>query len=177
MTRSSMMITIATLLAAVALSAAEAQPGRAVYEIEVTAPLTKSQGLRGTLYDARGRAIEAGPAVETPIGTFRWIECRMPWETCGRWREGGNTPRSSYVREGRPPLSYRIVRDDRRDGSYWTGELAGIRRAPPAGQRLRTPMGEFRWTSGRLGRMHWRGWVPQEWPDLPFAEAAAASPR
>jgi hypothetical protein len=161
-----------TLLLAVAaigiVSAANGQDGRTIYRIDVTAPGTKSQGLRGTLYDDQGRPVEAGPDVETPLGRFGWIECHRLWDSCGRWRIGSPTPMSSYVRQERPASGYRIIREERRDGVHWRGELVGMPATLRPVRRIETPMGIFRWTSGQMGRMHWRGWVPSEWPDLPF---------
>ena len=153
------------------VSAAGAQSGRTVYRIEVTAPGTKSQGLRGYLYDERGQSVEAGADVVTPVGQFRWVECRRLWDSCGRWRTGSPPPTSTYIRQGRPVLVYRILREERRDGSHWTGDLPGIPATARAHGRVETPMGVFRWTSGRAGRMFWRGWLPQDWPDLPFQAA------
>lgn len=158
------------LLAALAgiATAAHGQAGRTVYAIDVTAAGSKSQGLRGRLYDGQGRPIEAGAEVRTPIGQFRWIECRRLWDSCGRWRVGPLPAVSSYVRPDPNLLGYRILREERRDGTHWRGELTGLPAAAAARRRIETPMGVFRWTSGRLGRTHWRGWLPAEWPDLPF---------
>ena len=153
------------------VSAASAQPGRTLYRIDVTAPGTKSQGLRGTLYDDQGRPIEAGPDVQTAIGQFRWIPCRQLWASCGRWRAETPPAVSSHLRQEVSVRAYRIVYEERGDGVHWTGELVG---APATAQdtgRIETPMGVFRWASGRAGRMHWRGWLPDNWPHLPFPNA------
>lgn len=157
-------------LGAIVATAAAAQPGRTVYEMEVSAPGTKSQGLRGTLYDERGRPVGEGPVVETRIGSFGWIPCRMLWETCGRWREGTDRPRSSYSREHREVLRYRVLRQTRRGQTLWTGELVGLGAAAARGRSVETSMGVFRWTTGRVGSARWQGWVPENWPDLPLTE-------
>lgn len=176
MDRKNRMLLLGLGLGAIAVSAAAAQPGLMVYEIEVSAPGTKSQGLRGTLYDERGRPVSEGPVVETGIGSFRWIPCRMLWETCGRWREGVDRPSSSYPREHRDVLRYRVFRQTRRGQTLWTGELVGLRAAAARRRPVGTSMGVFRWTTGRVGSARWQGWVPQDWPDLPLAEAGLRPP-
>ena len=170
MDRKNRMLLLGLGLGAIAVSAA-AQPGHTVYEIEVSAPGTKSQGLRGTLYDDGGRPVGEGAVVETGIGSFRWIPCRMLWETCGRWRNGVDRPRSTYPRDHRTVLQYRVVRETRRGRTFWTGELVGLGGAAARGRPVDTPMGVFRWTMGRVGSASWRGWVPEDWPDLPLADA------
>ena len=172
--RKSLLLVVA---AAGIVSAASAQPGRTLYRIDVTAPGTKSQGLRGTLFDDQGRPIAAGPDVQTAIGRFRWIACRQLWASCGRWRAETPPAVSSYVRQESSVLAYRILHEERRDGVHWTGELVGAPAAARAAGRIETPMGIFRWASGRAGRMYWRGWLPDNWPDLPFANTATRSRR
>lgn len=157
------------------VTAAHSQAGRTVYTIEVTLPGTKSQGLRGTLYDDRDRPVAEGPEVGTPIGQFHWIECRRLWDSCGWWRVGPRAAMSGYPRQQRPVMRYRILREERRDGAHWRGELEGLPATAAVARRIETPMGGFRWTSGRAGRMHWRGWIPETWPDLPFAGTARRS--
>lgn len=155
-------------VAAIAVSSAAAQPARTAYEIDVSAAGTKSQGLRGILYDERGRPVAEGPVAHTPIGSFRWLPCRMLWESCGRWREGAAPPRSSYPSENRSVLRYRITREARDGRTWWRGELVGLNRATGRTRPVETAMGRFRWTRGRAGAARWEGWVPQEWPDLPL---------
>lgn len=161
---------LATMLAVAAIvaSSAAAQPGRTTFEIDVFGAGSKSQGLRGILYDDQGRRIAAGPVVETPIGSFAWIPCRMLWETCGRWRTGQTPPQSSYPQQNRSVQRYRVSVQERDGQAYWTGELVGLSAAASPGHPVETPMGEFRWTSGQLGTAHWQGWVPEGWPDLPL---------
>ena len=161
-------LTMMFALAAIAASTAAAQPGRTVYEIGVFGAGSKSQGLRATLYDERGRPIGQGPVVDTPIGSFRWIPCRLLWESCGRWRVGEAPAGSSYPRENQAVQHYRVSLAERGGRSYWTGELPGLDSAAAPGSRVATPMGTFRWTSGQLGSARWQGWVPQGWPDLPL---------
>ncbi len=161
-------LAIGLALGAIALSSAAAQPGRTVYEIEVSAAGTKSQGLRGILYDDRGQRVDDGPVVRTPIGSFRWIPCRMLWDSCGRWRDGSALPASSYPPENRSALRYRITYEERGGRTYWSGELPGLGADAARRRRVETPMGMFRWTTGRMGAAQWQGWVPQDWPDLPL---------
>lgn len=163
--------TTAVAFAVIAVSSAAAQPARTSYEIEVSAPGTKSQGLRGSLYDREGRRIGEGPVERTPIGDFRWIPCRMLWESCGRWREGSTPVRSSYPRQNQSVLRYRITRETRRGRNWWRGELVGLSPAAARRGRVETAMGRFRWTSGRVGAAEWSGWVPEGWPDLPLVQA------
>lgn len=170
MARRNRTLLIALAIGAITVTNAAAQAGRTIYQIDVSAPGTKSQGLRGTLYDEHGRRVEEGPAVQTPIGSFRWISCSMPWESCGRWRDGPAVPRSSYPQQNRSVLSYRITVEERGGRTFWSGELAGLGAGGP-GRRAETAMGAFRWTTGSAGAAHWRGWVPQGWPDLPLVPA------
>jgi hypothetical protein len=161
-------------VAAVTVSSAAAQPARTAYEIDVAAAGTKSQGLRGILYDGQGRRVDEGPAVQTPIGSFQWIPCRMLWESCGRWREGATPPRSSYPQQNRSVLRYRITYETRGRLTYWSGELVGLGAGTIRTRPVPTAMGLFRWTSGRLGAARWRGWVPEGWPDLPLVPSNGA---
>ncbi|WP_395612855.1 hypothetical protein [Allosphingosinicella sp.] len=147
-------------VAAIAVSNAAAQPARTAYQIDVSAPGTKSQGLRGTLYDDQGRRVDEGPTVQTAVGSFRWIPCRMLWESCGRWREGAAPPMSSYPRQNRSVLHYRITVEARGGVTLWSGQLIGLNAGTVRTRPVETAMGVFRWTSGRVGAAEWRGWVP-----------------
>lgn len=162
-------------VAAIAASSAAAQTARTVYEVDVSAAGTKSQGLRGTLYDDQGRRVDEGPTVQTAVGSFRWIPCRMLWESCGRWREGAAPPMSSYPRQNRSILRYRITVEARRGGTFWSGQLVGLNPGNARTRPVETAMGVFRWTSGRVGAAEWRGWVPQGWPDLPLVSTGQPS--
>ena len=160
-------------VAAIAVSNAAAQPARTAYQIDVSAPGTKSQGLRGTLYDDQGRRVEEGPTVQTAIGSFRWIPCRMLWESCGRWLEGTAPAMSSYPRQNRSVLHYRITVEARGGVTLWSGQLIGLNAGTVRTRPVETAMGVFRWTSGRVGAAEWRGWVPQGWPDLPLVSTVS----
>lgn len=169
MTRRQRAIALAAAAAASVVSAAHAQNERLVYKIEVSAAGSKSQGLRGMLYDANGREMTSGAPVSTPIGQFRWIECRRLWDSCGWWRVGPEAAASAHSVPNANILSYRIYRRDLRAGPSWRGELMARRPVTPPPRAVATAMGAFRWTSGRVGGARWNGWVPAGWPDIPLS--------
>lgn len=179
---------IALTLAAIALSSGTAQSQRTVYEIYVR-EAGKSSGLRAVLHDDRGQLALEGADVQTPIGSFNWVSCRMLWDSCGRWRAGSSPPRISNGRQHPSVLCYRITREEPGGETHWRGELGEPARefdrsrlwlsnvcvrpisdATDPTARIETRMGVFRWTSGRIGTAQWQGWVPQDWPDLPLTQ-------
>lgn len=141
---------------------------RLAYQITVTAPGTRSQGWRGTLYQADGAPIALAPGarVNTPAGRFVGVACQHPWSACGaieesmvRWMEDHqhNIPmreRWTYRIYARGFYGDRLEGELTRDGA----------RVEPARQ-VATPMGPYRWiestddttTSTRRGWWH-EGW-------------------
>jgi hypothetical protein len=142
---------------------------RPLYQIEVTAPGTRSQGWRGVLYDRNGAAIALAPGarVETPAGRFVGVACPHAWSTCGaieenmlRWMER----HEHNIIMGRERWVYRI-----NARGYYGDRLEGVLLREgvrvEAGREARTPMGTYRWVDGRpdapiSGRHGWwhEGW-------------------
>jgi hypothetical protein len=189
MARAVQRLGVALTVVAIAVSSATAQPHETIYEIYVSGA-GKSSGLRGVLHDGRQLALEGGD-IQTPIGTFSWVPCLAyaRWRPCGRWRADTNPLRHMRGLQNPSLLCYRITRTERGGVMDWRGELGemapGLDRDLPwrsnvcvrpiaptqlSPQPMETPMGVFRWTSGRLGTAEWRGWVPEGWPDLPLTE-------
>lgn len=155
------------LVSLLALSAAlplHAEPaGTPAYQLAVELAGTRSQGLRGMLFDDAGQPLgEAAPGaqVETPFGTFAWQPCAHLWSVCG-WLEAGMIAAwpggglNAQV-EGGPEL-YRVVR---LEGGLWRGELvAAGALLPPGDSPQVTAMGSFLPREG--GTLS--GWVPGSW--------------
>lgn len=144
---------LAALLAACApLSAPQPSPAaddvRLAYQIIVTAPGTRSQGWRGTLYQADGAPIALAPGarVNTPAGRFIEVACQHPWSACGAIEQGmvrwmTNHQHNIPMRER---WTYRIYARGFY-GDRLEGELMhdGVRVEPA--QHVATPMGAYRW--------------------------------
>lgn len=162
-------VALGITILATGISAAQGQEDLLVYSIDVTAPGSKSQGVRGTLYDSGGREVTQLEPVDTPIGQFRWISCQRLWDSCGWWRVGPERAGSTHRTANPDLLSYRVYRRELPSGTSWRGELVGSGSVAVQRAEIVTPMGTFRWTTGRIGQAQWQGWVPASWPDLPFA--------
>jgi hypothetical protein len=138
---------------------------RVAYQITVMAPGTRSQGWRGTLYEANGApiALPPGARVNTPAGRFVGVACEHLWSACGAIEEGmvrwmQNHQHNIPMRER---WTYRIyargLYGDRLEGELIRDEA----RVEPT-QQVATPMGAYRWieaaedttTSGRRGWWH-----------------------
>ena len=105
------------------------------YEVKVTAPGSRSQGVLGVLYDLDGVRLNAdrsplvdgvGPGpMQTPIGRFVWVRCTHLWSVCGYQRvEPGthataltNQPMASGMTE------LRITREKTNTGWVFRGAL------------------------------------------------------
>jgi hypothetical protein len=159
------------------------------YELEVVNPGTKSQGVRGRLFDrdgvevdldstgeitakpSDGEALEANSglshgSIETNFGRFIHIPCRRPWDVCGLLPDAAS---SSLLEMNNPAVSgptlFRLrasalcTRSQR-----FAGELLGADgiAIPPGDMDLATPMGMFtlRLKTSEYGVT---GWVPAFW--------------
>lgn len=175
------MIVSALLLACMAASSpanADAPPGpapveRVFYELVVERPGSRSQGVRGILYDGEGRELEPkGPddVVHTRIGDFRYLGCTYLWSTCGYLRDGGGF--SGFGSENDPTLSgvtrYRVTAVGSMDDIAFRGDLLnGEAMVVTDGASLETPMGTFRQAGGSFLGFRWSGWLPDAWAGSP----------
>jgi hypothetical protein len=140
---------------------------RLLYEIEVTAPGTRSQGWRGRLFDRDGALVPLrdGQRAETPAGTFVGVRCQHLWSTCGavhedmlRWMQR----HEHNIQMGRDRWVYRLYAR----GYYadrLEGELMREGRAVRDGARVMTPMGPYRWIEGRERMRGRHGWFHESW--------------
>jgi hypothetical protein len=155
---------------------------RLFYELEVTLPGTRSQGVRGRLYDQQGRPVIVGSdgsiapetaphvtpggRIATNAGVFVMRPQAHLWDVSGMIHEamlgadGVNDPSVDG------PILFRLyVTAECTRSEGWRGELhfANTERAPMQRGSLRTPMGRFVFrTSEHLWGQ--RGWFPESWP-------------
>lgn len=161
-----------SLLAGSACVSAEPAPApeaeRVFYELVVTAPGSRSQGVRGQLFDAAGRPQSDAPRLEpvqTPIGPFERIGCQYLWSVCGDLRrvEGfvvagpGNDP----MQDG--PVLFRVTRIEGAGRARYRGDLFDGPRSVPLAARIETPMGPFVRLEGEFAGQAWSGWIPAYW--------------
>lgn len=147
-------------------------PGRLVYEIEVGAPGTRSQGWTATLYDAVGDPMEAaaGQTLTTALGEFVSLPCGAPWDACGMVRtdmaEWMKTHQANVIMDTHPWV-YRIyVNAEGSRNEVWTSTLLHDSVEIPAGtEPVDTPMGPFR--TGGPTAVGWArvGWLPVSWQE------------
>lgn len=155
---------LVSLLALTAAAPLQAQPaGTPAYELVVELAGTRSQGLRGMLFDGAGQPLgegAAGTRIEMPFGAFDWQPCAHLWSVCG-WLEAGMIAAwpggglNAQI-DGGPEL-FRVVPVE---GGGWRGELvAGGALVAPGDSPRVTAMGAFRFEAeGPLS-----GWVPETW--------------
>ncbi|XTP35518.1 hypothetical protein ACORG1_04555 [Mycobacterium sp. TJFP1] len=178
-----MIIAAAALGATLMPAAAHAvPPGRLIYEIDVTAPGTRSQGWQATLYDPAGDPIDAvpGEAVATPLGEFVGFPCDYPWDACGMIRtdmaEWMKTQQANVIMDS-GSWSYHVYVDgEGSDREVWTSTLLhdGAEISPDpdgnplTGAQIDTPMGPFR--TGTPTATDWAraGWLPSSWLEPPM---------
>lgn len=147
-----------------------------VYQLTVTNPGTRSQGVRGTLYDADGKPLAGGdepfadgPApgpVDTRVGHFEWVRCANLWSVCGYQRLQPGETKSGI--DNQPaiagPTEWRIVRVPGANAPAYRGELIYQGKVvDPAGGRVETPMGPMVRIEGAFLGLDWRGWIPAAW--------------
>ncbi len=164
------------LLTSAACVSAQVPPPAAeqvFYEMVVTAPGSRSQGVRGQLFDAKGQPQSDVPTLEpvrTPIGAFDRIGCTHLWSVCGHLRRvegfspGG--PTNDPTVDG--PTLFRVSRVETTAGPRFRGELLDDGRAVPLVDRIETPMGPFVTFEGKFMGQDWGGWIPADWlPEKP----------
>lgn len=139
-----------------------------VYELIVTNPGSRSQGVKGVLTDASANQ-PAGrlsfEPVRTPIGTFERIGCRYLWSVCGDLRKAdGFDPRGPANNPSVPgPTLFRVTRIDGPDGVRYRGDLFDKARPVPLAARIETPMGPYVRLDGKFAGQDWTGWIPEYW--------------
>jgi heat shock protein HslJ len=142
-----------------------------VYEMVVTSPGTRSQGIRGILYgpDGAARDVPAGAEVDSALGRFRSVPCETLWSVCGVLREDmlawiGEHPING-LHEG--PTGYRVYRAGSPDEPpAWRGVLLeGDAIVPDSAAPLSTAMGTFRPGAPLSADAPWSGWIPESWRD------------
>ncbi|MGD9980574.1 MAG: hypothetical protein AB7H66_08405 [Hyphomonadaceae bacterium] len=141
---------------------------RLAYQITVTAPGTRSQGWRGTLYEADGSPIALAPGarVETPAGRFVGVACAHPWSACGSIEEG--MVRWMQTHQHNIPMRERWTYRIYARGFYGDrleGELVRDGAPVEAIEQAATPMGAYRWIDAAEGTAtaSRRGWWHESW--------------
>ena len=179
---------LASLL--VAACVASPQPGplsqqpplvreRLFYELEVSLVGTRSQGVRGRLFDRSGRSVavnaagavvaehEAGGGVlVTNTGAFVQRPRVHLWDVSGMINELMLPPqRINHPAVQGPTLFRLFVSAECSRSEGWRGELLSVRGGAsiPEGEPIDTPMGCFVY---RSSPHPWgqHGWFPESWP-------------
>ena len=161
---------------------ADSDAPRLVYQIEVTAPGTKSQGWHGTLFDKTGKPMQVAPGktVHTNIGDFLSVARKEPqiWEPYGMihvdqvaWMKTHN---GNEVMDSEPWVYRLFVALEGSKSEGWRGEILHGRGVigPPADDRPQpTPMGPYRWLRGKEP---WQptGWFHVSWSTVSASKAA-----
>lgn len=164
------------LLTSTACASAQVPPPAAeqvFYEMVVIAPGSRSQGVRGQLFDAKGLPQSDVPTLEpvqTPIGAFDRLGCTHLWSVCGDLRRtegfslGG--PANDPTVDG--PILFRVSRSETPAGPRFRGELLNDGRPVPLAGSIETPMGPYVTFEGKFMGQDWSGWIPQYWlPEKP----------
>lgn len=135
------------LSACASAAAPPATEARLIYQIEVTAPGTRSQGWRGVLYDQDGAPIALAPGarIETSAGRFVGVACLHLWSACGAIDERMHAWMQSNQHNiiMRERWTYRL----RARGDALQGELLRDGVALTGGDEALTPMGPYRRTA------------------------------
>lgn len=155
--------------AAAAAPPAPAPVERVLYELVVERPGSRSQGVRGVLYDEAGREREPkGPdeVIHTGFGDFRYVGCAYLWSTCGYLRDGGGFAGPGAGND--PTLSgvtrYRVTILSSAEDIAFRGDLLNGEAMIVAEQAsLETPLGVFTQTDGVFAGLRWSGWLPEAW--------------
>lgn len=141
---------------------------RLLYEMELTAPGTRSQGWRGVLYGRNGFPVQLqhGQRADTPAGRFVGVRCEHPWSACGAIHEdmlAWMRTHEHNIQMGRERWSYRLTAR-----GFYGDRLEGVLlrdgRSVAEAREARTPFGPFRWIDGRRGLTADRhGWFHRAW--------------
>lgn len=149
-------------------AAPEPASERVFYELVVTAPGSRSQGVRGQLFDAKGLPQSDVPTLEpvqTPLGPFDRIGCQYLWSTCGDLRrvEGfvRDGPGNDPMQDG--PTLFRVTRIEGPGGVRYRGDLFDGSKPVPLAARVETPMGPYVRLDGKFAGQDWSGWIPEYW--------------
>jgi hypothetical protein len=144
---------------------------RLVYEIEVTAPGTRSQGWHGTLYGKDGQPINAKPGeiIKASVGDFQHIAQSTPQTPYGFIHTGMLTWMETHeanIIMGSDACLYQLyVTAEGSKSEGWRGKLlsGGSLVQPGADKRVQTPMGPFLWVENtHLWGPHC--WFHDSWP-------------
>lgn len=169
--------TLALALASTACAQAPepTQGERTVYELRVTGYGSRSQGVRGVLFDEGGQEIAedgAGQSVDTPVGRFRYIACQHLWSVCGYFRDAATVaayPGPPIDPDKHEVMVWRLTVSSTPAPNRWHAYLFDDRMAavdqPVGNAALETPVGLFRTRSARLGILDGSGPLPEGWTD------------
>ncbi len=153
-----------------------ASPAPALYQLTVTNPGTRSQGVRGVLLDANGKPLAEPddlfgnstepPPVETPVGHFEWVRCAALWSVCGYQRIQPGEAKSAI--DNQPSIGgmteFRIVRGPGANLPVYRGEIYNAGKlVQPSGDSVETPIGKLVRFDGKLLGQQWQGWIPAAW--------------
>lgn len=159
------LLTIATGVAAQVPPPGDAP---ALYEMVVTAPGSRSQGVRGQLFDDKGQPQPDRSALQpfqTPIGALERVGCTHLWSVCGDLRQtdgfAPDGPANDPTIAG--PTLFRVSRIETAQAPTYRGELFAGTRPVPLADRVETPMGPFVRLEGKFAGQVWTGWIPQYW--------------
>jgi hypothetical protein len=151
--------------------ASEIRKDKLVYEIVVTAPGTRSQGWKGTVYDLSGKPLEiaVGETVKTRFGEFKSVACTHIWSTCGlirtemvQWMKTHNANEIMDAQPWRYQL-YVIAPNSKSEG--YEGVLVhGPNEIGIEVPTVETPMGLFV-SKGRSHLWDRGGWYHMSWPE------------
>lgn len=153
---------------------------RLYYELEVSLAGTRSQGVRGRLFEPSGRSVsvdaggaivaehdDGGGALLTNTGDFTQRPRVHLWDVSGMINEAMLPPQriNNPAVEG-PTLFRLFVSAECSRSEGWRGELLSARGAAPlprGNESIETPMGRFVY---RSSPHPWgqHGWFPETWP-------------
>lgn len=171
----------ATVACAHAPAADAPMAERTLYELRVTNPGSRSQGVRGVLFDVAGQEVAedgAGQSVETPVGRFHYVACRNLWSVCGYFRDGSQVaayPGPTLDTSRSSVMMWRITLSRGVAETRWAARLfdernvevtAPLHADSQAGDAIDTPLGLFRSWRGRLAATQGQGPVPTGWPEI-----------
>jgi hypothetical protein len=153
------------------LGASEIRKDKLVYEIVVTAPGTRSQGWKGTVYDLSGKPLEiaVGETVQTNFGIFKSIACTQIWSTCGLIRsemvEWMKTHNANEIIDAQPwHYQLYVIAPNSKSEGYEGILVHGSNEIGIEIPTVETPMGLFV-SKGRSHLWDRGGWYHVSWPE------------